>query len=73
MMSQNRADLLRVLAELSELHPEMRLGQLVANLTSLVDLGPGAVWDVEDEALLEAAREHLESQLRKIAPASAEQ
>jgi hypothetical protein len=72
MMSQSRTELLLALGELSEIHPEMRFGQLVANLTSLVDLAPGGVWDVEDEALLEAAREHLESQVGKIGPATTE-
>ena len=43
-MTSSRTELLRVLAETSEIHPTMRFGQIVANLASLVDLSPGAVW-----------------------------
>jgi hypothetical protein len=55
-----RRELLDVLAELSEACPEVRLGQLVTNLSYLAS-GPSnsAAWDVEDEDLLNAAREHL--------------
>jgi len=59
----NRAvqdDLLRVLAEFSEHAPELRFGQLIANLAFLARAsGPSDVYDVEDEELLEAARSHL--------------
>jgi hypothetical protein len=50
----------QVLAELSELCPEMRMGQLIANLAALAK-GPAAeaVWDVEDDELLAAARKQL--------------
>jgi hypothetical protein len=56
MKSERRAKLLSQLAELSEACPEMRLGQLIANL-AVVARGtePGAVWDVEDDELLSAA------------------
>lgn len=61
MISSTRQELLRVLAELSEFMPEVRLGQLVINLSVLAG-GPskGSVWDTEDEEMLEAARKHLE-------------
>ena len=41
--------------------PEARFGQLIANLSYLVK-GPSneAIWDVEDEELLAAARKHLD-------------
>jgi hypothetical protein len=60
MNTQTRQELLRVLQELSTRHPDVRLGQLIANL-SCAAKGPAqeAVWDVEDEELLVAAREHL--------------
>jgi hypothetical protein len=55
-----RQELLRVLAELSEVCPEVRLGQLIANLSYLArELSNESIWDVEDEELLEAARKHL--------------
>ena len=60
MIDPTRQQLLQVLAELSDLCPEMRLGQLIANLSALAT-GPmvEAVWDVEDEELLAAARKQL--------------
>ena len=61
MTSQTRRELLQVLSDLSEQCPEVRLGQLIANLGTLAK-GPTveAIWDVEDEELLEAARQQLE-------------
>ena len=60
MNTQTRQELLRVLQELSTRFPDVRLGQLIANL-SYAAKGPSqeAVWDIEDEDLLAAAREHL--------------
>ena len=56
-----RQELLRVLAELSEVCPEVRLGQLIANLSYLArGLSNESIWDVEDEELLGAARKHLQ-------------
>ena len=61
MNSTVRQDLLRVLAELSEVCPEVRLGQLIANLSYLArGLSNESTWDMEDEELLEAARKHLQ-------------
>jgi hypothetical protein len=60
MMNQTRRELLQVLSELSEQCPEVRLGQLIANLGTLAK-GPTveAIWDVEDGEMLEAARQQL--------------
>jgi hypothetical protein len=54
-----RRDLLRELERLSELAPELRLGQLIANLAFLAK-GPWdqVLWDLEDGELLEAARKN---------------
>ena len=48
------------LEELSKMYPQWRFGQLVANVATWAK-GPNAeaVWDVEDEAFLKAAEEHL--------------
>jgi hypothetical protein len=55
-----RQELLRVLAELSAICPEVRLGQLVVNLSYLArGLSSESIWEMEDEELLEAARKHL--------------
>jgi hypothetical protein len=44
-------------AELSEFVPEVRLGRLMANLSYLArGLSNEAIWDMEDEELLAAAR-----------------
>jgi hypothetical protein len=56
-----RREVLQVLAELSEIVPEVRLGQLIVNLSYLArGLATESVWDMEDEELLRAARAHLE-------------
>jgi hypothetical protein len=61
MIEPTRKEVLQVLAELSELAPEVRLGQLIANLSYLArGLSNEAIWDMEDEELLKAARAHLE-------------
>ena len=59
MIDPTRQDVLRALERLSELTPDVRLGQLIANLSSLA-IGPTheAIWDVEDGQLLEAIRQH---------------
>jgi hypothetical protein len=45
---------------LSELAPEVRLGQLLANLSYQArGFDHSAIWDMEDEELLRVAREHL--------------
>lgn len=60
MTSETRRELLRVLDELSTQCPGVRFGQLIANLATLAK-GPTveAIWDAEDEELLQAARQQL--------------
>lgn len=61
MISPERLEILHLLEELSEVVPEVRLGQLVANLSYLWrGLSNESIWEMEDEELLEAARKHLE-------------
>ena len=60
-MTESRKELLSLLAELSEADPELRLGQLIANLATLAQGAKDeAVWDAEDEELIAAARRLLE-------------
>jgi hypothetical protein len=60
MIQPIRQEVLQVLAELSEVAPDIRLGQLLANLSYLArGLSKEAIWDMEDQELLEAARKHL--------------
>jgi hypothetical protein len=58
------------LSELSECCPEVRLGQLIANLSYLA-IGPSnqGIGEVEDEELLSAARRHLNRMRDNDAPA----
>ncbi len=61
MINPVRQEVLQALAEISELAPEVRLGQLIANLSYLArGLSNESIWDMEDDELLAAARKHLE-------------
>jgi hypothetical protein len=66
MTSSTRTELLQVIADLCRIDPKMRFGQLICNLASLVDLTPEATWTVEDGPLLAEAKDHLESQIRRL-------
>jgi hypothetical protein len=60
MTNTTRQELLTVLSELSSACPEMRFGQLIANLSTLAKgLSAEGLWDAEDEELLAAARNQL--------------
>lgn len=41
------------------LHPDWRLGQLVCNLAAWIDASQNIVWDVEDDALIAEAQQHV--------------
>ncbi len=60
MNNSAHAELLSRLGELCRACPEMRFGQLIANL-AVVARGtePGAVWEMEDEELLAAVNWQL--------------
>lgn len=61
MIDPTRREILHLLTELSEVAPEVPLGQLMANLATLArGLSAESFWEVEDAELLEAAREHLD-------------
>ncbi|HEX8203151.1 MAG TPA: hypothetical protein VF590_21930 [Isosphaeraceae bacterium] len=66
MTASTRAELLQVIADLARIDPKMRIGQLFCNLASLVEMTPEATWTVEDGALLAEAKDHLESQIRRL-------
>jgi len=59
MIDSTRKAILQALEGLSEQTPEVRFGQLIANLAYLA-VGPTneAIWDMEDEQLLDAIRQH---------------
>lgn len=60
MINPVRQEILRHLERISELAPDVRFGQLVANMAFLA-AGPWdeTLWDLEDEKLLSALRQHL--------------
>ena len=70
MTTHMREELFRVLGELSRSCPEVRFGQLMANLSYMAK-GPTneSIWDVEDQQLLKAARKQL-AERRKAASAA---
>jgi hypothetical protein len=73
MTSSTGDQLLAAMAELRSLFPDWRVGQLVANLTQAAGRdSEGAIWDVEDDELLAAARRLIDRNRPHRAP-SAEQ
>ena len=60
MITPQRQEILRLLERLSDLTPDVRFGQLIANLSYLA-VGPTneAIWDMEDEQLVAAIRKHI--------------
>jgi hypothetical protein len=69
MIDQTRHELLERLRQLSELAPEMRMGQLIANLSTMAE-GPWdeTLWNLEDAKLLAAASELATALDRRQAP-----
>jgi hypothetical protein len=60
MISAQRQEILKLLERLSELTPDVRFGQLIANLSYLaVRPKVEAIWDMEDDQLLSAIRQHI--------------
>ena len=65
MTMSARDEVFDTLRELSDLCPEVRLGQLVANLSYLArGMAHESIWDMEDDELLLAARKQLDEVLR---------
>ncbi len=60
MITTQRQEILRLLEQLSEMAPDVRFGQLIANLSYLA-VGPmnEAIWDMEDPQLLAAIRQQI--------------
>ena len=63
-----KQDILRAPSGLVEHRPDIRFGQLVANLAVIPRVPrPEAIWNMEDDELLAAAKSHLEDYERRHA------
>jgi hypothetical protein len=61
MNGGTRDEILEQLGRLTDLTPDVRFGQLIANLSYLaVGPTPEAIWDMEDDQLLAAIRQHID-------------
>jgi hypothetical protein len=60
MTDRDTAELWDKLREVRRQFPDMRVGQLIANLAVVArGTDPGAVWDMEDDELLSAVKWQL--------------
>ena len=61
MNPTTRSELFEVLAELSEMYPDWRIGQMLGNLATFAGkTSPEALWDMEDDEFIAAAKRHME-------------
>ena len=59
MIQSTRQDALSVLAQVCDLAPDVRLGQLLAHLSFLAEDQFGrTLWDIEDQQLLDLLHQH---------------
>ena len=66
-------ELIESLAELRRALPSMRLGQLIANMATVArGAVPGAIWEAEDDELLNAIRWQLRQLASRAAAKDAE-
>jgi hypothetical protein len=68
MTSAAQTDLTEKLAEIRDLSPDVRFGQLLANLRFLVeDQTDQSLWNVEDSEMLRVMEKHRDDLLRRQA------
>ena len=74
-MTAEREILLRLIADLSDANPDIRLGQLVTNLATLArGAQVQAIWDCEDDEFSAAATRLLARyRIRELNPVEAEE
>jgi hypothetical protein len=66
MIQATQHELIERLADIQQLSPDIRFGQLLANLGFLVeDQTDQSIWDVEDTRLLEVMEKHRADLLRR--------
>lgn len=62
MNTSERDELFKLLQELADLCPDVRVGQLIVNLSYQArGHAQESIWDMEDEELLAAARDLLQT------------
>jgi hypothetical protein len=61
MIANTRREILSKLARIGELDPDVRFGQLIANLATMAGgASDQSLWDIEDEQLLGALNELID-------------
>jgi hypothetical protein len=69
MIASHTDEFVDALSELRVLFPDWRMGQLIANLvTAAGGVDAGAIWDMEDEKLLAAARRLIARNRGRVEP-----
>lgn len=72
MISATEREALALLAELCELAPDIRLGQLVAHLGYVGEIETGrTLWDIENEQLVEIMYQHRSELAARLLPPKA--
>lgn len=67
MISQIRVEALELLAEVCELSPDVRLGQLLAHLGFLGEDQTGrTLWDLDDDQLLAVLHHHRRELMARV-------
>lgn len=70
MIPATRHELIERLIDLRELSPDVRFGQLLANLGLLVEeQADQSLWDISDDRLLEVMESHRADLIRRQADA----
>jgi hypothetical protein len=74
MISSMKTEALKVLADLCELAPDIRLGQLFAHLGFLAeDQAEKGLWDIDDERLVTILLRHRSEMVARTSPKQAMQ
>jgi hypothetical protein len=71
MTDSLRTELLHTLSEVAELSPDVRIGQMLANVGFLVEArAGGSIWDIEGSDLLRVVQEHKDELERRAVPSA---
>jgi len=71
MTDSLRTELLQSLSEVAELSPDVRIGQMLANVGFLVEArAGGSIWDIDDSDLLRVVQQHRDELERRIIPSA---